>query len=135
MGSIRKLRVADDAHQLAIEVYRATENFPKAETFGLRSEMRAAAISVPGKLAEGVGRNRDSDLRRFAGVALSSARDLQYRTLIARDLGYLEAEVADALDERIDKVQAMLVKLTRRVKDDIAASQRSRVDSQPPADS
>jgi four helix bundle protein len=47
MGSIRKLRVAEDAHQLAIEVYRATENFPKPETFGLRAQMRSAAISVP----------------------------------------------------------------------------------------
>lgn len=121
MGSIRKLRVADDAHQLAIEVYRVTENFPKPETYGLRAQMRAAAVSVPSNLAEGVGRNMDGELCRFAAVALGSAGELRCQMLIARDLGYLEATTADALDERIDKVSAMLAKLTRRVKGDIAA--------------
>jgi four helix bundle protein len=121
MGSIQKLPVAEDAHQLAIEVYRVTENFPKPETYGLRAQMRAAAVSIPSTLAEGVGRNRDGELGRFADVALGSAGELRAQMLIARDLGYLEASVADMLHERIDTVQAMLAKLTRRVKRDIAS--------------
>jgi four helix bundle protein len=127
MGSIRKLRVAEDAHQLAIEVYRATENFPKPETFGLRAQMRSAAISVPSNLAEGVGRNRDGELGRFADVALGSAGELRCQVLIARDLGYLVREAADDLDERIDKVQAMLAKLARRVKHDVPSACSKRI--------
>ncbi len=127
MGSIRKLRVAEDAHHLTLEVYRATENFPKPETYGLRAQMRAAAISVPSNLAEGVGRNRDGELGRFADVALGSAGELRCQVLIARDLGYLARETADALDERIDKVQSMLAKFTRRVKQDVASARSKRI--------
>ncbi len=127
MGSIRKLRVAEDAHQLALEVYRATENLPKPETYGLRAQMRAAAVSVPSHLAEGVGRNRDGELGRFADVALGSAGELRCQVLIARDLGYLAREAADDLDERIGKVQAMLTKLARRVNHDAASARSQRI--------
>lgn len=127
MGSIRKLRVAEDAHQLTLEVYRATEHFPKPETYGLRAQMRAAAISVPSNLAEGVGRNREGELGRFADVALGSAGELRCQVLIARDLGYLARETADDLDERIDKVRAMVAKLARGVKHEVMSARSKQI--------
>jgi four helix bundle protein len=65
MKDFRQLRVWENAHLLAIAVYQATKGFPKEEIYGLTSQIRRAAISIPNNIAEGCGRGSDADLARF----------------------------------------------------------------------
>jgi four helix bundle protein len=64
------------AHDLALEVYRVTEAFPKKEVFGLTSQIRRAGVFIPANITEGCGRNTDADFARFLQIAMSSANEL-----------------------------------------------------------
>ena len=89
MGDYRKLQVWERSHRLALDVYHATKSFPREELFGLTSQLRRAAASIPANIAEGCGRNGDAELARFLDVAMGSANELDYHLLLARDLGLL----------------------------------------------
>lgn len=118
MGDYRKLRAWEESHRLALEVYKVTAGFPKEELFGLTSQMRRAAASVPANLAEGCGRNRDAELARFAGIALGSATELEYQLLLARDLGYLAQADHARLVKQVGDLKPMLAKLVQSLKTD-----------------
>lgn len=108
MGDYRKVAVWERAHRLTLEVYRATRQFPREEQFGLTSQMRRSATSVPANIAEGCGRNSDAELARFLTIALGSANELDYHLLLARDLGYLPQEDYDHLATETQGVARML---------------------------
>ncbi len=91
MGDYRKLQVWERAHKLTLEVYAATRTFPKDEVFGLTSQLRRAAASIPANIAEACGRNGDVELARFLTIPMGSANELDYHLLLARDLGYLDS--------------------------------------------
>jgi four helix bundle protein len=82
-----KLEVFRLAHQLAIEVYRATNSLPSEERFGLQSQLRRAAVSVPANLVEGCARRSLRDYQRFVEVALGSAVEVRYLLDLTDDLG------------------------------------------------
>ncbi|MCC6791593.1 MAG: four helix bundle protein, partial [Thermomicrobiales bacterium] len=86
--NFRELKVWEKAHRLTLATYQSTAIFPREETFGLTSQIRRAASSVPANIAEGCGRG-GGDLVRFCRIAAGSASELQYHLLLARDLGYL----------------------------------------------
>ena len=77
------------AHQLVLQVYEHTKNFPKEEQFGLTNQIRRAAVSVPSNIAEGFARGTKADKTQFYRVALGSLAELQSQLLIARDVQYL----------------------------------------------
>ena len=85
---------------LALNVYRHTASFPRSETFGLVSQLRRCAVSVPSNIAEGHGRISRGEWRQFLGQARGSVLELQTQLLIARQLGYGDA---DALDSDLAK--------------------------------
>jgi len=66
--------------------------------YGLTSQMRRAAVSIPSNLAEGSGKNTDADVARFARISLGSAKELEYQLLLARDLGYVTDPAYQSLD-------------------------------------
>ncbi|HYE24441.1 MAG TPA: four helix bundle protein [Clostridia bacterium] len=92
------------AKLLAVEVYRATESFPRTEIYGLTTQMRRAAVSIPSNIAEGQGRLTPGEFRHFLGQARGSLLELQTQIEIACDLGYLTAECAARLDEQAAEV-------------------------------
>lgn len=88
MRDYKDLVVWERSHQLTLALYRATDCFPKSELSGLTSQIRRAALSVPTKLAEGCGRWGDGDMGRFVQITMGSASELDYLTLLARNLSY-----------------------------------------------
>jgi four helix bundle protein len=118
MQNFRDLKVWNKAHDLALAVYAATEAFPAAERYGLTSQMRRAATSMPTNIAEGCGRSSDADFGRFLHMAMGSASELEYLVLLARDLRILSDPVHEGLTVATEEVKRMLASLIGRLKAD-----------------
>ena len=116
MQSFRDLKVWGKAHTVALAVYEITATFPAAERYGLTSQMRRAAVSVPTNIAEGCGRSSDVDFGRFLHVAMGSASELEYLILLARDLRLLSKHGYGNITDSIEKVKRMLGALITRLK-------------------
>lgn len=116
MGDFRKLAVWQKSYQLTLKIYQSTGSFPKEELFGVTSQMRRAAASIPANIAEGSGRGSDTELRRFCQIALGSANELEFFTMLSCDLGYLEIQPYEKLNMDILEVQRMLASLIQKLK-------------------
>jgi four helix bundle protein len=108
MRDFRELKVWHKAHALTLDVYRATKSFPKEELYGLTSQIRRAAASIGANIAEGSGKSSRPDLARFLQIALGSASELECHLQLARDLGYLVAEIHQQLWEQVVETKKML---------------------------
>ena len=108
MGDYRKLKVWERSHRLTLEVYRVTVAFPQSELYGLTSQIRRSAYSIPSNIAEGCGRNGDAELARFLDIAMGSANELDYHLLLAHDLGLLAPDDHQRLAQEIEEVNNML---------------------------
>lgn len=117
MQDFRRLTVWAKSHQLTLRVYAATSRFPREESFGLTSQMRRAASSVPMNLAEGCGRGSDPDFARFVQIAMGSACELEYQLLLANDLGYLSADDYPKFDADTQEVKRMLASLLSKLRE------------------
>ena len=91
MRDHNKLKAFQLADQLVLQVYKETKNFPKDEKFGLASQMRNAALSIPSNIVEGCARNTEGDYLRFLDIAHGSARELEYQISVATRLGFLNS--------------------------------------------
>jgi len=113
MGDFTKLAVWKKAHELTLGIYRETTQWPKHELFGLTSQSRRAAVSVPANLAEGCGKNSDAELARHARDSLGSASELSYYLVLAHDLSYTATHTRDDLQDSLSEVRRMLASLER----------------------
>jgi four helix bundle protein len=95
--SYRDLVVWQKAMDLVLKVYAATESFPRAEQFGLTSQMRRAAVSLPSNIAEGQARRTSKEFRQFLGQARGSLMELETQILMARQLRFLDAGIIEGL--------------------------------------
>jgi len=118
MQDYRKLNVWQKAHRLAIVVYATTESFPSKETYGLTSQLRRAASSIPANIAEGCGRGGRAEFTRFLRIAMGSANEVQYYFLLARDLKLLDGQVHATMDQQIDELMRMLSSLIKKTRTD-----------------
>jgi len=101
---------------LARQVYRYTELFPRGETYGLIAQLRRAAISIPSKIAEGHERLSTGDYRQFLGHALGSLMEIETQILLSEDLGYLEKVTAETLLQRTAELAKILHGLLRSLR-------------------
>ena len=108
MQNFRDLKVWRKGHELTANRHGATAAFPTEERYGLTSQLRRAAASVPANIAEGCGRNSAKELRRFLEVAMGSASEVEYHLLLARDLGMSTADDHRTLDEQVCEIKRML---------------------------
>jgi len=108
LRNFRELLVWQKAHELSLEIYRDSSNFPADERFGLTAQLRRAVISIASNIAEGCGRTSDKDFGRFLGIAAGSASEAEYQILLAHDLGYLTKEDYLRLNQRVNEVKRIL---------------------------
>jgi four helix bundle protein len=108
MQDFRNLQVWKKAHMLVLDVYRQTDDFPKTEIYGLTSQIRRAAASIPENIAEGCGKHGNPDLVRYLQIAMGSASELEYELLLARDLEYLEPNEYESLQTQLVEMRKML---------------------------
>ena len=101
------------AHQLSLTVYRLTCRFPKHEAYGLTSQMRRCAVSVPSNVAEGWGRRSTKDFLRHLAIANGSLEELRYFLILARDLDYCSNDDIAALNADVDRIGAMITALEK----------------------
>jgi len=98
--TFQDLVVWQKAHEFVLGVYALTTTFPRAETYGLVSQMRRAAVSIPANIAEGFRRRGKADKARFLNIAQASLEESHYYLILARDLRYGEtADLAGSRDE------------------------------------
>ncbi len=99
------------AHQLTLQVYKLTEIFPAEERFGLISQMRRSAASVPTNLTEGGYRLGKNEYRHFISISRGSCGEIKYQLLLSKDLGYVGEETYADIREGYDRISMMLTKL------------------------
>ena len=116
LGDYQKLRVWQAADRLVIKVYQATAAFPMSERFGLTSQIRRAAVSIPANIAEGCGRDTDNELARFLRISLGSASELQYLLSLSRRLGHLDERTWSTHDGDPRSIKSQLAALVSRLK-------------------
>ncbi len=109
MRPFEDLRVWQLAHELTLEMYRSTRQYPRDERFGLTSQTRRSASSVPANIAEGCGKRFRPQLRHSVDIAAGSLSELEYWLLLARDLGYLPQEEYEARRAELNEVRRLLI--------------------------
>jgi four helix bundle protein len=115
MGDYRKLKIWQESHRIVLEVYRLTSSFPRVEIYGIISQLRRAAGSVPANIAEGAGRNSRRDFARFCRNSLGSANELDYHLLLSRDLGYLPDSEYHRLASDVVRLRGMISRFVQKL--------------------
>ncbi len=108
-----KFRAFEPADEVAVLIYRATRGFPKQEIYGLTSQMRRAAVSVPSNIVEGCASESQSEYLRFHEITFGSVRELHYQFGLASCLGYtnkLDVPECDSKMAKIEKVPSALIR-------------------------
>lgn len=111
MRDFRNLTVWSRSHTFVIKVYQITRKFPKEEIYGLTSQIRRAAMSIPTNIAEGCGRKSDADFCRFLQISVGSASEVDYELQLAYELGYLTETEYDELAKEVIEIRRMIAKL------------------------
>jgi four helix bundle protein len=116
MRDFRQIKVWAKAHNLTLEIYKTTARFPREELYGLTSQLRRSCASIPANVAEGFGRGGNAELARFLQIGMGSAYELEYHTLLARDLCLVSKTSYARLEEQIVEVKRMLAALLGKVR-------------------
>jgi four helix bundle protein len=116
LQDFKKLKVWQKAHALTLHVYAVTKNFPKGESYGLRSQMRRASASIGINIAEGCGRTGQVELRRYLRMSLGSASELEYELILARDLNLVSEAQHSELQNQVVEIKRMTSALTKKLR-------------------
>jgi len=113
MHNFRELKVWQQGMKFTVAIYRESRQWPQDERFGLISQIRRAASSIPLNIAEGAGNSSDKEFCRYLEMALRSAYEVMTAIDIARGLEFLADKAADDLQKECDEIAAMLVGLMK----------------------
>ena len=112
----KNLKVFHAVDQLVVRVYEATRSFPREEIFGLTSQMRRAAVSVPANIVEGAARHTDAEFAHFLNISYGSLAESRYFIDLSKRLGYLAPEALASLAADADEASRMLNGLMKSVR-------------------
>jgi four helix bundle protein len=128
LEGVRKIKAWQLADQLAIEVYRVTKGFPREEIYGLTSQMRRSAVSVPANIVEGSLRKNLKEYAQFLYVAMGSLGELEYYIHLAKELGYLSEEQHKILDPLREEAGKTLYGLIRWIEEQMNKGKKTKSD-------
>jgi four helix bundle protein len=111
-----KLRAFELADELVISVYQVTAGFPREELFGLTSQIRRAAVSVPSNIVEGCARDSEADYIRFLNIAFGSLRELRYQLNLSKRLGFLYDSDSTLIEPKVVETEKVLNGLIRSLR-------------------
>ena len=117
MGSFRNLLIWQKSMSLVTAIYKLTQDFPKEEIFGLNSQIRRCAVSLPSNISEGFGRNSDNEFIRFLNITIGSLFELQTQLEIAYNIGYLDEERFSELYKDTRELEIMIVTFINKIKE------------------
>jgi four helix bundle protein len=118
MKDFHSLQVWEKAHAFTLATYKGTTVFPAQESYGLASQIRRAAVSIPANIAEGCGRQSEADFARFLQISMGSASEVEYHLLLAHDLGFLEDSIYADLNQKVIEIKRMLAALLKTLRAD-----------------
>ena len=113
LKNYKELKVWQRPYQLCLEIYKITKRFPNEEKYGLISQIRRAAVSVPSNIAEGYGRKTTPEYIRFLYIAYGSNCEMETQILLSRDLGYIKTGKLEIIKEKVREVERMLKALIK----------------------
>jgi four helix bundle protein len=116
MRNHTKLRAFELADEVALFTYRETRNFPKEEMYGLTSQMRRAAVSVPSNIVEGCARESQAEFLRFLEIAFASLRELRYQFVLSKRLEYFDENSYIGYDSKLLETEKVLGSLIRSLR-------------------
>jgi four helix bundle protein len=116
MKTFRDLFIWQKGMTLVTNTYQITQSFPKEELFGLTSQIRRSAISLPSNIAEGYGRESNKEFSRFINIAISSLFELQTQIEIAKNINYLNENEFKNLYEETRELEAMIISFSKKLK-------------------
>jgi four helix bundle protein len=120
MSDFRKLVIWSLSMELVKDIYSFTSNFPEVEKFGLVSQMRRSAVSIPSNIAEGCGRGSEPDFKRFLEIALGSSFELETQIQLSLLLGFSDNEASNIIIAKLTGLQKQLNNLISKIKRDIS---------------
>lgn len=111
MSGYKKLKVWNEAHQLTLKIYEITQHFPQEERYGLISQLRRAALSVPTNIAEGQGRSNNKEFINFLRIAKGSISEVEYLVFLSYELGFVQLDKYKELSNDAEKIMGMISNL------------------------
>jgi four helix bundle protein len=111
----RDLEIWKKSIEVVKDIYKLTEKFPKQETYGLVSQMRRSAISIPSNVAEGFKRYHNKEYKQFLHITLGSCAELETQIIIAKELKYIQQNDEAALLEKLDHIGRMITNLLKKL--------------------
>lgn len=115
MHRFKDLEIWKRSQEVCVNIYECTGSFPKSETFGLQSQIRRSAVSIPSNIAEGTSRNSNKEVIRFLEIALGSAYELETQLIVANRLNYIEKTTFEELSVAINSIIQMTMKFRSRL--------------------
>ena len=107
MNNYKELKVWQKSVDLAVKIYEATKDFPREEIYGLTSQIRRSAVSIPSNIAEGAGRNTKKDFNNFLGISNGSSCELDTQLIIANRVSFLDSTIFEMLQQDLTEIQKM----------------------------
>ena len=108
MHNIGKLKIWNASIDLCVEVYEAVANMPNDERYGLSSQIKRSAVSIPSNIAEGAGRDSFPQFNQFLNIAFGSSYELQTQLIISERLNFITKEVNEPILSKLDEIQKMI---------------------------
>ena len=116
MRDYKKINAWERSHRFVLGIYELTEQFPSDEKFGIISQLRRAALSIPTNIAEGCGRSTEPELVRFMDIASGSASEVDYLLYLAMELNYIEQDKYDTASSELTEIRKMIAGYTKTVR-------------------
>lgn len=117
MRNFRELQIWQKSHHFTLKTYLFTRNYPKNELFGLTSQMRRSAASIPTNIAEGCVRNTNPDFKRFLVFASGSSAELEYQLILSKDLEYITEATFNELEMELIEIRKMIHSFIKKLPD------------------